>query len=83
MKLRDIKTSEQLLEYLRTWTSFEDDEVYYLNGVVRMMLACIDNIKFNAIQEDIEDIGECFTKEQREFFILIADVLKNRTWDDD
>ena len=84
MRVCDIKTYNQLLEYLRNWSTFHGDEfVYDINGIAHVMLSCLDSIKENAIPEDIEDIGECFTKEQREFFITIADMLKNKTWDDD
>jgi hypothetical protein len=84
MNLQKIDTFEKLLEYLRTWTVFtEDNHVYDFNGVLFMMLACMDNIKDHCIPEDLVDIGECFTKEQREFFILVADVLKNKSWDND
>lgn len=61
---------EALRAMLRRWGS--DEGPYDFNGVVHLLLACLDNLKAFALDAELEDIGESFDTEQAAFLGNLA-----------
>lgn len=76
MKEVSIKNFEELESILKNWTSFGDPYVYDNIGIVTLFLACLDNIKKNFHEEELEDFKEYLTVEQKEFFLRLSNLLK-------
>ena len=70
-----INRYEELQATLRNWKSFKDQDVYDLNGIVALAIACFDNIQLNIIETDYEEIRDCFTDEQKLFLKNFAKNL--------
>jgi len=76
---------KELLSHLRNcihWDS-TDPEVtggnYDFVGVVYMMLACLDNLRENALEAELKDIGMAFDENQAAFFKKICHILQNQS----
>jgi hypothetical protein len=73
---------EQLWLYLRRFVNAEGElEPYDTNGVVRLMLALLDNLREKAPEADLEEIGGRFSDEQAEFFLKLARYVARRESD--
>jgi hypothetical protein len=44
-KLSRVNNYEELVEYLRTWTSAHDDPPYDFAGMVYLLEACLENLR--------------------------------------
>ncbi|MCP4348642.1 MAG: hypothetical protein GY795_24445 [Desulfobacterales bacterium] len=76
MKLQEIRTYDDLEEYLKTFRTFGGDTVTYdFNGIVHLILALTDNLMENSLEAELNDIGGSMTNEQREFWIKISEGL--------
>ncbi|MCP4459469.1 MAG: hypothetical protein GY816_15830 [Cytophagales bacterium] len=79
MKLQEIRTYDDLEEYLKTFRTFGGDTATYdFNGIVHLILALIDNLMENSLETELDDIGESMTNEQREFWIKIGESVKGK-----
>jgi hypothetical protein len=68
---------EELEEYLRSFANFLGDPVPYdFNGTLHLMLALLDNLRANALEAELEDIGEVLTNEQAAFFLKLVGYIK-------
>jgi hypothetical protein len=80
MKIDEIKTYRDLLEYLKTVTSTRDDEyVYDVGYIVQLLLAVVDNLQEHTVQGDLDDIAYKFTDPQRQFIARIAEYANRLT----
>ena len=80
MKINEIKTYKDLLEYLKTVMSARDDEyVYDVRYIVQLLLAVLDNLQAHTIQGDLDDIAYNFTDSQRQFIARIAEYANRLT----
>ena len=69
--------SEDLLAYLRQFVNFGGGPVDYdFHGVVHLMLASLDNLRHNALEAELEDIGGSLSDEQAAFFLKLADEIR-------
>ena len=74
-----FNTYEDLQVFLRNFINFHEDSGQYdQNGLVHLMLAILDNLRANALDVDLEEIGDAFEDDQAAFFIKIADLVRNR-----
>ena len=65
---------EELREHLRQFVNAAGEPVPYdFNGVVHLLLASLDNLRQNALEAELEDIGESFDDEQAAFLICLAE----------
>jgi hypothetical protein len=70
---------EDLERYLRHFVNISCDPVPYdFNGVVHLMLALLDNLREHALDAELEDLRDSLTEEQVEFFLRLADQLRQR-----
>lgn len=80
MKRDELETYEDLLEYLRTYTSWsEDKHLYDLGGIVHLMLALLDNLQAHTNQGDLDNMAYYFTDTQRQFIAQIAEYANRLT----
>jgi hypothetical protein len=69
---------EELQRYLRHFVNIDGEPgPYDFNGVVHLMLGLLDNLRENALEEELKDIRESLTEEQAEFFIRLADYIRH------
>jgi hypothetical protein len=81
--LSNVASAEDFEEYLRTFTSWGDDEhIYDFNLIVHLLLALLDNIRHNATEGELEDIGHSFMDSQRRFLTQLADYASRITNDE-
>lgn len=74
-----FNTYEDLQVFLRNFINFHEDSGQYdQNGLVHLMLAILDNLRANALEVDLEEIGYAFEDDQTAFFLKIADFFRNR-----
>jgi hypothetical protein len=65
---------EELRDHLRQFVNTAGDPAPYdFNGVVHLLLASLDNLRQNASEADLEDIGASFDDEQAAFLIRLAE----------
>ena len=70
---------EELQAYLRGFTNFGGDPLPYdFIGTVQLLLALLDNLRANALEAELEDIGESLSEEQTAFFLKLAEYLRRR-----
>lgn len=62
-----LASFEQLEKGLREWRSFAGGPEYDLVGMRVLLEACIDNLRQNALPEDIVDIADDLSEEHRDF----------------
>lgn len=75
--LSHISNLDDLLNYLRDWTTFGQDRTAYdTGGIVVILLACLDNLKSKGIAGDYESLGDYMTKNQRSFFLELAEYIR-------
>ena len=71
MKIEQVKTFEDLEQYLREFTNFSSDPVPYdFIGAFLLFRAILDNLARNSLEADIEELAEakpCFSEDQLEF----------------
>ena len=68
---------EDLLAHLRQFVNFGGTPADYdFNGVVHLMLAALDNLRHNASEAELDDIGESFSDEQAAFLLKLAGRVK-------
>ncbi len=76
MKQQDIKTYDDLENYLKTFHSFGGDAtIYDFNGIVHLLLALLDNLRKNALEAELEDMGDSMTKKQKDFWIKLCELI--------
>ena len=83
MKINEQLKYDEFLDYLRglkNWHGSESD--YDFVGITHIMLSSLENLKQNALDAELEDIGECFDEEQKDFFLKIARYLEAHSYDD-
>ena len=66
-------TYDSVTEFIQTWSTDPQNPPYDFNGTVHLMLAALDNIRENAMEHELEDIGHSMTDDQRFFLEKIAD----------
>lgn len=68
---------QDLLAYLRGFVNLGGGPVEYdFNGVVHLMLASLDNMRQNALEAELEDIGGSLSDEQAAFILKLADYIQ-------
>ena len=71
-----IGNYEELCDYLRQFVNAHGDPAPYdFNGVVQLLLATLDNLRQNASDAEIEDIGASLDDEQAAFLLRLAKQL--------
>ncbi len=71
----EISSFGDLEDFLRKWKSFKDRDVYDLNGIAALLTACLDNMRDFMSETDFDEIGECFTDQQKEFLAKLSKHL--------
>lgn len=57
MRIEQVKTFEELEEYLREFTNFLGDPAPYdFNGAFHLFLAILDNLATHSLQADVDDL---------------------------
>lgn len=80
-----INSYEELLSHLRNCIHWDSTDLkvtgrhYDFVGIVDMMLACLDNLRENALEAELEDIGMAFDEDQAAFFKKICHILQNQS----
>lgn len=65
---------EELRDHLRQFVNSAGDPAPYdFNGVVHLLLASLDNLRKNASEAELEDIGASFDEGQAAFLIHLAE----------
>ncbi len=83
MRLDDVHSYADLEKYLREFINWFDDPVPYdFHGVVRLLLAALDNLQKNALEAELEDVGYFLNDSQREYLAKLA-IYANRVTDED
>lgn len=67
-----VKTYKDLIDFLENWKSFKDPQVYDFGGMVRLLIACLNNLKKYGLEAELEDISEFFEPDEREFLIKVV-----------
>jgi hypothetical protein len=68
-----IDTFEQLEKTLSNFTSWHNDAgLYDFGGVMSLFLACVDNLKNNALEAELENADEYMSEEQIKFILELA-----------
>ncbi len=71
---------EELIGYLRQFINFGGSSTDYdFNGVVHLMLATLDNLRHNALEAELESVGEMFSDEQAAFLLKLAGCIRRQT----
>lgn len=52
-----------------------DSVPYDFSGIVDLMLALLDNLRENALEDELEGIREVLTDEQAAFFLRLANYI--------
>lgn len=74
---------EAMKKLLRNWST-QGESAYDFNGVVHLMLACLDNLRQFGLEAEFEDIACSFAPDQAEFFIKLAGIVEaGRPWSDE
>jgi len=71
-----VENFKDLIGFLEDWRSFKDSQIYDYGGMVRLLIACLNNLKRYGLEAELEDISEFFEDEEKEFFLKIAKYLK-------
>lgn len=73
-----------LKDYLRNFSNcMGEANPYDCNGVAFLMLALVDNLRHNFPDQDTEWFGDCLSDEQAEFFLKLAEAVRNRAPDEE
>jgi hypothetical protein len=75
MRLGDIETYDELVEYIENWMSFNDDDSYDFNGMLGLLNACLKNINKYAIDGDYEEISESLEESEKDVINKIANSI--------
>ena len=70
-----FRSFEDLEAYLRTAYTVLGGDDYDFYGVVALTAACLDNLQANALEAQLEDIGESLSDSQKEFLRKIVGYL--------
>ena len=57
----------QSVEFVREWSAGPQNPPYDFNGTVHLMLAALDNIRGNAQERELVEIGRSKANDQRVF----------------
>lgn len=83
MKLTQLKGADDLINYLREFSTIADDPyVYDRVLVMHLLMALLDNARENFIEGDYDEMPYFFTDEQRTFITRFAEYA-NRLSDSD
>jgi hypothetical protein len=81
--VKDIKSYEDILDYLSNWTTWHGDPyVYDFAGIVRVLGACLDNLRNRAGEAELEETGAYLEQEQKEFLTKLAKLASLPPEDD-
>jgi hypothetical protein len=75
MNINNLKTYDDLEEYLSEWKSFEDDNTYDFNGIVILLSACLRNINKYALEEEINDLPQALQGEEKKLLLKISSMI--------
>lgn len=67
---------EQVIEFIRTWSTDPANPPYDLVGTVHLMLAAMDNLCDNAMPHELSEINDIITDKQRHF---LRSVLESKS----
>lgn len=70
-----IESFEDLENYIRTFTSWDNEGGYDFGGAVYLLLASLDNLRFRSLEAELDDIGEYMSQEQIVFLKKITALL--------
>jgi len=74
MQLTEIQSYHDLERYLHEFINALGDPVPYdFTGAVHLLGAILDNLRTNALEAELGDIGGCFSPEQIAFLQRLAD----------
>lgn len=78
MNIEQVRTFEDLEQYLREFTNFSGDPVPYdFNGAFHLFLAVLDNLANHSLDADVEVLGEdrpWLTEKQLDFLRKLGQV---------
>lgn len=60
-----IESFAELEEYLANWRSFKDKSVYDPSGMMALLCACINNLRENTVNGEIEELALSLTEDER------------------
>ncbi len=75
MSIIKINSFGELLTFLRTTETVTGGDEYDFVGMVMLFKACLDNLQTNALEAELEDIGDQFTEEQIAFLKRLAALM--------
>ncbi len=81
MKPSEIRSFQDLEDYLTHFTTWDGNHVYDCGGAFVLLGALLDNIRAYALEVDLERIGSYLKDEQKSFLIRLAE-LSNRPCED-
>lgn len=84
MSLEPIVTYAQLETSLRNWTSFAAGTgpgEYDVNGMMALFEACVANMRCHFIAEDVQDLANTLTSEDKSFLSRLLNT-SDRVSDD-
>ena len=66
---------EQLEKGVRAWGLPPSTDTYDPVGVIHLLAACLDNLRENALDVDLEELPDCLDEAQQKFLRKIAGYL--------
>ena len=66
---------KQMADTLRQFTGFTETD-YDFGAVITLTLACLDNLRANALEAELEEIAAYLSPEQADFLVLLAKYLQ-------
>jgi len=70
-----FSTFDELEDYLRRFTGWEDGEGFDFGAAIHLFAACADALRKNALEAELEDIHEYLDDDQRAFILQLGRIL--------
>ncbi len=77
MRPSEIKSFQDLEDYLTHFTTWDGDQVYDHGGAFVLLGALLDNIRTYALEVELERIGNYLDDEQKFFLIRLTDLSRH------
>jgi hypothetical protein len=77
MKPKDVRSFDDLRNYLATFSTWDGDHVHDFGGAFILLGALLDNIRENVTDANLECTGDYLTDEQKIFFLRLAELAQH------
>lgn len=74
-RTEQMKSFEELVEFIKTWRAWSGDEQYDFGGMTSLLGACLDNLQQFALDAELKELEEFLEPNQILFLKTLASRL--------